>query len=200
MDFVFPPPRSSPCPLPAARPAFPCIASTASAATMRPTPARWATTPTANRPSSFRRTPTASSTDGTFPYPGGATEVHHEIELAVALQSGGSTSPPQEALNCVFGYAVALDMTRRDLQTDLEASGPSLGSRQSLRALGPLLSALSRSGNRPPRQRRHHPSLQRHAAPDRGPGSADLACTRSDRPSLAIIRIATRGRYPNRHA
>ena len=52
----------------------------------------------------------------TFPYPPASNDVHHEIELVVALKSGGVDIPLSQALDCVYGYAVGLDMTRRDLQ------------------------------------------------------------------------------------
>ena len=52
----------------------------------------------------------------TFPYPPASNDVHHEIELVVALKSGGVDIPLSRALDCVYGYAVGLDMTRRDLQ------------------------------------------------------------------------------------
>ncbi len=51
-----------------------------------------------------------------FPYPPRSQDVHFEIELAVALESGGVDIPVAQALDHVYGYAVALDMTRRDLQ------------------------------------------------------------------------------------
>lgn len=50
------------------------------------------------------------------PYPPGTSDYHHEVELAVALGAGGFRVSAQEAEAMVFGYAVALDMTRRDLQ------------------------------------------------------------------------------------
>ena len=54
--------------------------------------------------------------DGDFPYPAGRNDVHHEIEMVVALGKGGDDIPVEQALDCVFGYGVGLDMTRRDLQ------------------------------------------------------------------------------------
>jgi fumarylpyruvate hydrolase len=51
-----------------------------------------------------------------FPYPPRSSDVHHEIEMAVALAKGGKDIPVADALACVYGYGVALDMTRRDLQ------------------------------------------------------------------------------------
>ena len=53
---------------------------------------------------------------GEFPYPPKSSDVHHEAELAVMLKSGGRDIPVEKALDHVYGYALALDMTRRDLQ------------------------------------------------------------------------------------
>jgi fumarylpyruvate hydrolase len=52
------------------------------------------------------------------PYPPMTANYHHEIEMVVCLASGGKNIPESEALNHVFGYAVGLDMTRRDLQDE----------------------------------------------------------------------------------
>ena len=53
---------------------------------------------------------------GQIHYPPGTKNFHHEIELVVALSSGGRRIPVERALDHVYGYAVGLDMTRRDLQ------------------------------------------------------------------------------------
>ena len=53
---------------------------------------------------------------GSLPFPSATDNLHHEIELVVALRSGGTDIPVEGALEHVFGYAVGLDMTRRDLQ------------------------------------------------------------------------------------
>jgi fumarylpyruvate hydrolase len=53
---------------------------------------------------------------GEVHYPPGTSNLHHEIELVVAVHRGGFQIPAQRALEHVFGYAVGLDMTRRDLQ------------------------------------------------------------------------------------
>lgn len=58
-----------------------------------------------------------------FPYPPQTKDVHHEIELVAALKSGGKDIPESEALNHVYGYAVGLDMTRRDLQGEAKKMG-----------------------------------------------------------------------------
>lgn len=51
-----------------------------------------------------------------LPYPPGTENYHHEVELVAALHSGGRNLTPEQALACVYGYAIGLDMTRRDLQ------------------------------------------------------------------------------------
>jgi fumarylpyruvate hydrolase len=58
-----------------------------------------------------------------FPYPDKSQDVHYELELVVALESGGKNIPEEGALGCVFGYAVGLDMTRRDLQGEAKKLG-----------------------------------------------------------------------------
>lgn len=57
------------------------------------------------------------------PYPPETEDLHHEVELAVAIGVGGADIPAARALEHVFGYAVALDLTRRDLQRAAKAAG-----------------------------------------------------------------------------
>ncbi|MCE7951543.1 MAG: FAA hydrolase family protein [Xanthomonadales bacterium PRO7] len=62
--------------------------------------------------------------DGTdIPYPQATQELHHEVEMVVALHSGGTDIAEADALAHVFGYAVGLDLTRRDLQAAAKAKG-----------------------------------------------------------------------------
>jgi fumarylpyruvate hydrolase len=58
-----------------------------------------------------------------IPYPPATKNLHHEMELVVALKSGGADIPVDKALTHVFGYAVGLDMTRRDLQNQAKDMG-----------------------------------------------------------------------------
>jgi fumarylpyruvate hydrolase len=55
------------------------------------------------------------------PYPSLTKNYHHEVELVAALKSGGANIPPDTALDHVYGYALGLDMTRRDLQNGMAA-------------------------------------------------------------------------------
>jgi fumarylpyruvate hydrolase len=63
-------------------------------------------------------------TDGSaVPYPPQTSDLHHEIELVVAIGTGGVDIPESQALDHVFGYAAGLDMTRRDLQAVAKKAG-----------------------------------------------------------------------------
>ena len=64
----------------------------------------------------FQKNPNNLDSTGEFPYPVKSSDVHHEVELVVALKSGGINIPVDSALDHVYGYATSLDMTRRDLQ------------------------------------------------------------------------------------
>ncbi len=55
-----------------------------------------------------------------FPYPPMTNELRYEVEMVVALESGGANIDPADALNHVYGYGVGLDMTRQDLQQNAQ--------------------------------------------------------------------------------
>ncbi|QFT30770.1 Fumarylpyruvate hydrolase [Labrenzia sp. THAF82] len=71
----------------------------------------------------FQKNPDDLDPSGTFPYPPLSQDVHHEVELAVMLKSGHANIKAENALQHVYGYAVALDMTRRDLQGAAKKAG-----------------------------------------------------------------------------
>jgi fumarylpyruvate hydrolase len=60
---------------------------------------------------------------GTVPYPPRTNDLQHEVELVVAMSIGGRNIPAEKANDLVFGYAVGLDMTKRDVQTELKKKG-----------------------------------------------------------------------------
>ncbi len=60
---------------------------------------------------------------GSLPFPSATDDLHHEIELVVALRSGGTDIAVEGALEHVFGYTIGLDMTRRDLQAQAKEAG-----------------------------------------------------------------------------
>jgi fumarylpyruvate hydrolase len=74
--------------------------------------------PTREPPFFFTKPADALVTGGAdAPYPGATKNLHHEIELVVAILRGGAAIPVAEAQNHIYGYAVGLDLTRRDLQS-----------------------------------------------------------------------------------
>ncbi len=60
---------------------------------------------------------------GAMPYPSLTKNLHHEIELVVAIGTGGKNIKAADAGKHIFGYAVGLDMTRRDLQNEMKKQG-----------------------------------------------------------------------------
>lgn len=60
---------------------------------------------------------------GSIPYPSLTQDLHHEVELVVAIGTGGHDIDPKDAMAHVYGYAVGLDMTRRDLQMAMREQG-----------------------------------------------------------------------------
>jgi fumarylpyruvate hydrolase len=79
--------------------------------------------PNREAPFFFQKNPNNLDASGEFPYPPQSSDVHHEVELVVALKSGGTNISVDDALNHVWGYAVSLDMTRRDLQGEAKKAG-----------------------------------------------------------------------------
>ena len=67
--------------------------------------------------------PVADGETGEIDYPSLTANLHHEIELVVAIGKGGSGIRAADALGHIWGYAIGLDMTRRDLQTDMKKQG-----------------------------------------------------------------------------
>ena len=67
--------------------------------------------------------PVPFSSTGEMPYPGETANLHHEIELVVAIGRGGRNIAQTDAVKHIWGYAVGLDMTRRDLQFALRDAG-----------------------------------------------------------------------------
>lgn len=81
---------------------------------------------TVNRaqPVFFLKPADALVSDGAdVPYPPATADLHHEVEMVVALSAGGRDIAVERALNHVFGYGVGLDLTRRDLQAAAKKAG-----------------------------------------------------------------------------
>ena len=137
---------------------------------------------------------------GRLPFPTGTGELHHEIELVVALGEGGRDIPAERALDYVFGYAVGLDMTRRDLQAAAKKAGrpwdmakgfdqsAPTGSIRTVEDIGhPTEGAVWLRINGEPRQRRR-------------PRPADLDSARDDRLPEHARHAASRRPHHDRDA
>lgn len=79
--------------------------------------------PDRNPPFFFQKNPDNIVTNGRFKYPSKSSNVHHEVEMVVALKSGGNSIPVNLANKHIFGYGIGFDMTRRDLQHEAKKLG-----------------------------------------------------------------------------
>lgn len=128
MDFVFPPPQPVAIPVAGRSAHFPvrrvyCVGRNYAAHARE-----MGSDPTREPPFFFGKpadavVPVADGQRIDWVYPGLSRDVHPEIELVVAVGRGGRDIPAQQALDHVFGYAVGLDMTRRDLQAEMKKAG-----------------------------------------------------------------------------
>jgi len=84
-----------------------------------------------------------------LPYPSETSNYHYEIELVAAIGKGGSNIPVEQALEHVWGYAVGLDMTRRDLQMKMREAGRPWELGKAFDASGPIapLHPASKTGD-----------------------------------------------------
>ncbi|MDE0761704.1 MAG: fumarylacetoacetate hydrolase family protein [Planktomarina sp.] len=71
----------------------------------------------------FQKNPDNLDFSGTFTYPAKSQDVHYEIELVIAIGKGGKDISLDSAVTHVYGYALGLDMTRRDLQGEMKKMG-----------------------------------------------------------------------------
>jgi len=86
------------------------------------------------------------------PYPSVTHNLHHEMELVVAIGAGGADVPPDAALDLVFGYAAGVDLTRRDLQSAYREKGQPWEAAKGFDASAPI-SAIKRWSGPPPQGR-----------------------------------------------
>jgi fumarylpyruvate hydrolase len=89
---------------------------------------------------------------GVVPYPSVTKNLHHEIELVVALKAGGADVPVERALDLVYGYAVGVDLTRRDLQSAAKDKGQPWESGKAFDVSAPI-SAIRKWDGAPPQGR-----------------------------------------------
>ncbi|HUZ14110.1 MAG TPA: fumarylacetoacetate hydrolase family protein [Caulobacteraceae bacterium] len=86
---------------------------------------------------------------GDIAYPAQTADLHHEMELVVALGGGGADVPAGAALGLVFGYAAGVDLTRRDLQGAYRAKGQPWEGAKGFDASAPISAVRRWSGPAP---------------------------------------------------
>jgi len=83
---------------------------------------------------------------GAIRYPGLTKNYHYEVELVVALKGGGENIPVANAAALIFGHAVGLDMTRRDLQKQAQEKGRPWEAAKSFEQSGPVGALVPAAG------------------------------------------------------
>ena len=106
---------------------------------------------------------------GTSPYPSLTKDMHHEVELVVALKSGGRNIKTEKALDCIYGYGVGIDLTRRDLQIASRDMKRPWEVGKAFDHSAPCGAAETRKRDRSSVERPHHAQGQRQGAPGRRP-------------------------------
>ncbi|OQP88363.1 5-carboxymethyl-2-hydroxymuconate isomerase [Rhizobium rhizosphaerae] len=95
--------------------------------------------PTREPPFFFQKNPDNALPAGQdFPYPACSSDVHFEVELVVALKDGGENIAPDDANGCIFGHAVGIDFTRRDLQAEAKKAGKPWAAAKSFEQSAPI--------------------------------------------------------------
>jgi fumarylpyruvate hydrolase len=98
----------------------------------------------------FTKPADAVLTDGQdMPYPPMTRDLHHEMELVVALGQGGAAVDPADAARLVWGYAAGLDMTRRDLQAEAKKLGRPWDMAKGFDSSAPIGALVSAEGRTP---------------------------------------------------
>lgn len=103
--------------------------------------------PVREAPFFFSKPRDALAPGGAIPYPPATADLHHEVELVLALGRGGSDLTPEAAMACIWGAAVGIDFTRRDLQADAKAKGRPWDTAKGFDASAPI--GLIRKGPAP---------------------------------------------------
>jgi fumarylpyruvate hydrolase len=122
-DFVIPPPPQAAVPLRSGR-LFPVRRIFCVGRNYAEHSREMGGDPTREAPFFFTKPADAVLTDGAdMPYPPATSDLHHEMELVVAIGRAGAEIAEAEAESYIFGYAAGLDMTRRDLQAEAKKQG-----------------------------------------------------------------------------
>jgi fumarylpyruvate hydrolase len=123
MTYAFAPPRQAALPIAGSDQLFPVHRIYCVGRNYAEHAREMGSDPDREPPFFFQKNPDNILVTGRLPYPSRTSDLHFEIELVVALRSGGVDIEPTQALSHVYGYAVGLDMTRRDLQNAAKKTG-----------------------------------------------------------------------------
>lgn len=123
MDFVFPPPPTASLPVHGRAERFPIRRVYCVGRNYAEHAREMGHDPDKDPPFFFQKNPDNVVHGRDIPYPPATADLHFEIELVVALGRGGENIAEAAALDCVFGYAVGLDLTRRDRQGEAKKLG-----------------------------------------------------------------------------
>jgi fumarylpyruvate hydrolase len=123
MTYVFAPPRQPSLPIKDSTQHFPVHRIYCVGRNYAEHAREMGSDPDREPPFFFQKNPDNLLTSRELPYPPQTADLHFEVELVVALKSGGIDIAPADALSHVYGYAVGLDMTRRDLQNAAKKTG-----------------------------------------------------------------------------
>ena len=153
-DFVIPPPARPSLPVEGTSARFPvrriyCVGQNYGAHARE-----MGSDPTRHPPFFFTKPGDAVRSPGeAVAYPSATSNLHHEIELVVALQGGGANLSPEQALARVFGYAAGVDLTRRDLQAEAKKGGRPWDASKGFDASAPIGVLRRAEGLAPPQGR-----------------------------------------------
>jgi fumarylpyruvate hydrolase len=107
------------------------------------------------RPTFFSKPADAIVIDGVVPYPSATADLHHEVEMVVAIgRDAGGVVEREAAEALVFGYAVGLDLTRRDLQAEMKAKSLPWDIAKGFDASAPVSAIVPVAGRMHPRSER----------------------------------------------
>ena len=124
VDYVVPPPAVSSVPIQASSQVFPVRRIFCVGRNYAEHAIEMGSDPTREPPFYFTKPADALVINGAdMPYPSVTKSLHHEMELVVAIGTGGKNIAIADALNHVWGYCAGLDMTRRDIQNEAKKTG-----------------------------------------------------------------------------
>ena len=136
----------------------------------------------------------------TIPYPQATKDLHHEIEMIVAIGKGGANIPVDKALDHVFGYGVGLDMTRRDLQGEAKKMGRPWEMGKAFDNSAPCTALQAGAQGRPSGEGRDLAQGQRRGQAERRPVGTDLEHAGNDFVPVETDHAAARRPHHVRHA